>query len=228
LLSHSSSSTVIEDIIQHRQSGAAIAYFYFNFRDSAKQTYLALLKSLVVQLCLQSVVAFGLLEGLYDRSDHGQQMPDSLEILKALKLVVEALPHAFIIVDALNECSEREEVLSCLSYMSEWKLDKLHVLVTSRLLTDIEETLDSVGARRVALQRNLVDPDIHAYVRTCLREDKSLKRMSAIYGEIEASLTEGAHGMYETILASMRFCHYSCVNLLIPCCRAGFGGLSAS
>jgi hypothetical protein len=40
------SSSVIEDVIEQRPHGAAVAYFYFGLRDSVKQAFAQVLKSL--------------------------------------------------------------------------------------------------------------------------------------------------------------------------------------
>ncbi len=179
----------------HRPTGAAVGYFYFDFRDGAKQTFAQVLRSLLVQLCSQSTVAFRVLEELYNHHDKGRRMPNSLEVDKALSRVLTALPRAYIILDALDECTEREELLDFLKAVADWKLDQLHVLVTSRQLPDIEEALDLVNSRRVALQSELVDQDIKTYVHTRILADKSLQWPSDVQDEIEKRLTEGAAGM---------------------------------
>jgi hypothetical protein len=146
------------------------------------------------QLCSQSTSALSILDELYQHGA-GRPTPNNKELVKALRKIVEALPHTYIILDALDECPERDELLGFLQEIAEWKLDQLHVLVTSRLLTDIEEALDFVGARRVALQSHVVDLDIETYVRTRLRVDKALKWPSIVQGEIETCLTKKAGGM---------------------------------
>jgi hypothetical protein len=87
--------------------------------------------------------------------------------------IIKAFPHTYIIFDALDECSEREELLAFLSVMADWKMDKLHVLITSRQLTQSEQVLDALGAQRLA-------PSVH--------------------GEIKINLTEGARGVYAASL----------------------------
>jgi hypothetical protein len=116
-------------------------------------------------------------------------------MVKALRKIVETLLHTYIILDALDECPERDELLDLLKEVAEWKLDQLHVLVTSRQLPEINEVLDFAAARRVALQSQLVDPVIETYVRARLRTDKALKWPSDVQGNIEKCLTKGAGGM---------------------------------
>jgi hypothetical protein len=116
-------------------------------------------------------------------------------MVNALSRVVNVLPHAYLIFDPLDECPEREEVLDFLMTVSEWKVDKLKALVTSRPLSDIEEALDFVGARRIPLQSHLVDGDIKTYVSSRIVADKQLQQHSNVKDEIEKRLIEGAAGM---------------------------------
>jgi hypothetical protein len=147
-------------------------------------------------MCSQSAGAFRVLDELYSQHGAGRRTLNNKEMGKALRKIVEAIPHTYIILNALDECPERDELLDFLREMAGWKLDQLHILVLSRPLTDIDEAMDSVAARRVALQSQLVDPDIETYVRTRLRVDKAFKWPSNVQGEIEKCLTKEAGGMY--------------------------------
>ncbi len=136
-------------------------------------------------------------------------------MVNALWKIVEALPHAYIILDALDECPERDELLEFLKKLAEWRLDRLHVLVTSCRLTEIDEALDSVGARRVALQSQLVDPDIETYVRSRLHVDKALKWPSNVQEEIEECISKGAGRMYVKYLSSFSSTTHERISILV-------------
>ncbi len=137
-----------------------------------------------------------ILDDLYNHHEKGRQTPNSREMVKALGRVVNVLPYAYLIFDALDECPEREEVLDFMKTVSEWKVGKLKVLVTSRPLSDIEDALDSAGARRIPLQSHVVDGDIKTYVTSRILADKQLQQHSNAHAEIETRLIEGAAGMY--------------------------------
>jgi hypothetical protein len=189
------SSTVIEDVDRHKPTKAAVAYFYFDFRDSAKQAYGHALRSLLEQLCSRSNDAFRVLDQLYNEHGAGRQPPANKSLVKALRKIVAALPRTYIILDALDECPNRDELLEFLKEAVEWKVDDFHVLVTSRHMKDIEEALDTASARRVCLQSQLVNSDIETYIRSRLRDDKALAWPPSVQREIEHRLTEGACGM---------------------------------
>ncbi len=136
-----------------------------------------------------------MLDQLYNEHGAGRQPPANKSLVKALRKVVAALPRTYIILDALDECPERDELLEFLKEAVEWKLVGLHVLVTSRPMKDIEVALDTVSARRVCLQSQLVNLDIETYIRSRLRDDKALAWPPSVQREIEHRLTEGACGM---------------------------------
>jgi hypothetical protein len=146
------------------------------------------------------------LQELYRRHEQGQRQPKSEELAMALKDVVQALPQTFIVLDALDECPERGELLDFLKTVAEQKADEQKIIVTSRRLADINEAMDDVGARRVVLQRELVDRDIEAYVRTRLSVDKALKWPLTVRSEIEQCLTKGAQGMYVSLDVHLTRC----------------------
>jgi hypothetical protein len=88
-----------------------------------------------------------------------------------------------------------------------WKLEKLHLLVTSRKEGYIERSLNPLieDHHIICLQSALVDKDIRKYAQQRLSTDRDLKkwqRDAGIRDEIETALMKGAHGMYVYPLCS--------------------------
>jgi hypothetical protein len=104
----------------------------------------------------------------------------------------------FLLIDALDECNERDELLSTLNLIAGWRLG-MHILVTSRRESDIVETLSQIGPNNVSIQSTLVNNDIRAYVQERLNNDPKLRRHwkknELIRDEIETTLMEKAGGM---------------------------------
>lgn len=198
------SSAVIQDILQEccNDPTKVVGYYYFTFNDSQKQTAELMVKSLITQLsqhCIQSPTA---LLNLFSTHLNGQRQPSSDELLQVLRQLIQDFSASFIVLDALDECTEREELLlPILEEIARWRLENLHVIVTSRYEADI---LSSLGClipdnSRVPLESKEVDPDITSYVRHRLSADRNLRRWQKqpeVHREIEAVLTEKAHGMY--------------------------------
>lgn len=174
-----------------------IAYFYFDFNDTEKQRHDKFTRSLIEQLAWQSVEALACLQSLFSRCQDGMQQPtqDSLEL--TLQRMLDGFEETFIILDALDECMERGELLLLLKNLNSWKTGKLHVLATSRRERDIEETLESLVTSEICLQSALVNVDIHTHISDRLQNDSKLKRWPAnVQREIEQTLMDGAQGMY--------------------------------
>jgi hypothetical protein len=201
------SSTVIQSIQQHCANDAfqVVVYFYFDFNDPQKQAPEFMIRSLIVQLSEQCVKIPLALDALYSSCGDGRRQPSLEELLEALQQAILELPQCFIILDALDECTgtgtKQEELLHVLQSMAGWKFEQLHILVTSRREKEIQDALESFIEDRniIYLESKVVDKDISAYVRQRLCDDKKLRkwyRDAKMGQEIEATLMEGAHGMY--------------------------------
>ena len=192
------SSTVIQDVILYCQSdqGLAVIYFYFDFSNLEKQLHESLVRSLVMQLSMQSATLPEALDLTYSRCQDGNQQPTADTLLLTLRRMLEDFKETFIIVDALDECTEREELLGLIDTIVGWKFERLHILATSRREKDIEETLSPLITSQIDIQSTLVTADIQVYVHERLQSDPKLRKWpTKVQQEIEATLTGQAHGM---------------------------------
>lgn len=193
------SSTIIEDVKSSYESDptVAIAYFYFDFNDIEKQRHEKLIRSLIEQLSLQSMKSMEALNTLFASSQDGQQQPTLDALTSTLQHMLGDFQQIFIILDALDECKEREELLGLLENLIGWNLENLHIIATSRRERDIEETLEPLVTGQVCIQSALVNADIHIHLCDRLQNDPKLKKWPAnVRREIENTLMDGAHGMY--------------------------------
>lgn len=115
--------------------------------------------------------------------------------------LIQAFSNVNFVFDALDECSQRVELLQILAMMREWRLGNTHIVVTSRRERDIETRLQEVECleNSLTLERDFVDEDIRQYVRQRLSNDKAMNKWvedSALREEIETTLIGGSQGMY--------------------------------
>jgi hypothetical protein len=183
----STSSVIIRDIKSISNSGSAfLAYFYFDFKDTAKQDSRALLSSLLIQLSDQSNVFCDTLSSLYSAHKQGSEQPtdDSLaECLKDMLTIMGQVPIYFI-MDALDECpndsgipSPREKVLKLVKELVGPHHPNLCLCVTSRPEFDIRNTLRPLATQQVSLHdENGQKQDIVDYVNSVVRTDGRMKR----------------------------------------------------
>jgi hypothetical protein len=140
------SSTIVEHILEYCKPDPAVAvvYFYFDFNDAQKQRHENLLRSLVLQLSMQSPQIPEALNTLFNSSQDGQQQPTFSGLRSTLQQILGDFSQTCIILDALDETSDRNELLKMIQDIVEWKLEELHILVTSRRESDIEEALETL------------------------------------------------------------------------------------
>ncbi|KFY31884.1 hypothetical protein V493_00710 [Pseudogymnoascus sp. VKM F-4281 (FW-2241)] len=197
------SSTIVQSLLQHcaDNPGKAIAYFYFNFRDTEKRNTELMIGSLIFQLLQQCSKVPVALEALFSSCGNGQRQPSIDALLGVLQQVIKESLESYLIIDALNECTNRDELMRILEEIAGWRLEELHILVTSRREVDIETSLSHYleDDNIIQMQSTFVDVDIRKYVQHRLSDDKSLAKWSNdpdIRDEIEKVVIEGAHGMF--------------------------------
>jgi hypothetical protein len=203
------SSTIIEHLLQHCHDDARMmtAYFYFDFNDAQKQDPELMLRSLLSQLLQRSVTIPKGIDALFSACDNGHRQPSPHALVEVLPQVMRQFTHVYIVLDALDECMQRPELMNVLEKVAGWQLDNMHLLMTSRKERDIESSLESYIQEEdtVCLQRDVVDKDIQRYVQQRLSDDKTLAKWNkdaTVRQEIEDALIRGARGMY---VCSLRF-----------------------
>ncbi|RII22710.1 hypothetical protein CUC08_Gglean013428 [Alternaria sp. MG1] len=197
------SSTVVENLLEycHDDTNIVTAYFYFDFNDIQKQDPELMLRSLLCQLVQRSVVIPKGVDALFSSCENGQRKPSSHALLQVIKEAAQEFTHVYVVLDALDECAQRLELMDMLEAVAEWQLDNLHLLMTSRKERDIERSLEEYIREEdaVCLQRDVVDQDIQRYVQQRLCVDKGLAKWNnnaVVRQEIEAALMGGARGMF--------------------------------
>jgi hypothetical protein len=203
----SSSSSIIEEAKDLRDAGLGlVAYYYFDFRDTAKQDVRGLLTSLVSQLSARSDLCYDILSHLYSQHDAGSQLPDDKALVQCLKEMLElpGQPQIYIIVDALDECpnsggvpSPRERVLDLIEDLVESRLQNLCVCVTSRPETEIQEILSPLASSSFSLHdEDGQRQDIFDYVRSVVQSDRKMRKWRAQDKELVIdTLSQRADGM---------------------------------
>jgi hypothetical protein len=128
-------------------------------------------------------------------SEISQSNP-SLEVLSGILFeLMREFEQAFIVIDALDECSELENLISWLEKVSIRRPSCLHILTTSRLLSEIQEFMSLNAASSICLH-DYLNQDIRLHVEERLRSDRKFQRWpEAVQLEIEAAVMERSAGM---------------------------------
>lgn len=187
----STSSSIIKDLEKKCDSGVALlTYYYFDFRDIAKQNIRGLLASLLAQLGAKSDSCYDILSELYSKNNAGSQQPDNHALTESLKkmLRLPRQPTIYIILDALDECpgtsgfpkTAREKVLDLLEEVVDLNLPSLRICITSRPEIDIQSILEPLTSHSMSLHDECGQKkDILDYVNTVIQTDRKMRRWRA-------------------------------------------------
>ncbi|KAH8992857.1 hypothetical protein EDB86DRAFT_1424300 [Lactarius hatsudake] len=201
------SSSIIRQVTKLCDAGlASMAYFYFDFKDTAKQDARAALLSLLIQLCNQSDPCSDILGRLFSTHSSGGMQPSDDALMKCLRDML-ALPEngpTYIILDALDECprstgtpSPRESALELVGWLTKLGYPNLHVCVTSRPEADVRAGLQPLASHCVSLQEQSGQrEDINSYIISFTKTDTYMRKWKQEEKELVIErLTRGADGM---------------------------------
>jgi len=186
-----------------RRGFASLAFFYHDFNEDDKRNLRGLLSSMLVQLCHQSEPYCDILSKFYSDHASGLQHPSDDELIACLKDVLELTGQApvFLIVDALDECSDisdipspREKVLHLLEELIELRVQNLRLCVTSRPEADITLVLRPLTSHSVSLhgERGQMQ-DINNYIKSVVND---MRRWKSEHKQLVIDvLTKRADGM---------------------------------
>lgn len=162
-------STVVEYLqhsIKSRAKDVALAYFYVDYRDAAKQNLDACLSTLVRQLLDQNPRGMRRLERLREQKQRSLSRnlttSDYVDILKEL---ADLENKVYIVIDALDESPDPERFVDALKQISNREANKspIVVLVTSRNNPTLEHALIPIVTHHVFVS-NKDNNDIQSFV----------------------------------------------------------------
>lgn len=135
-----------------------------------------LIRSLIVQLTAQCPHLPDSLQSAYSRSQTEQKQPVIEDISIVLCQILKGFRSTYILLDALDECADREDLLEFIETLIGWKVKNLHILTTSRRENDIATCLESMVTCELCIQSALVDADIRVHILKRLSIDPKLKK----------------------------------------------------
>ncbi|KAJ7114768.1 ankyrin repeat-containing domain protein [Mycena epipterygia] len=195
------SSVVIKKLFGDRQPSvqgtAAVAYFYFDFRDEKRQLVKNMLRSIIMQLSAQSPNPYLALDRLYN-SSNGQTLPTYEQLLGILNELLLELSRAYIILDALDECKDTHLLIQLISSLRQRTRSPLHLLVTSQPREIFTVPFD--GVEHIVLEPDIVHNDIQLFVSSevdsKLENLKHLKHWKGRAVQIVTKVVEKSNGMF--------------------------------
>ncbi|KAJ7637982.1 hypothetical protein DFH06DRAFT_1002097, partial [Mycena polygramma] len=170
-----------------------IAYFYFDFRDEKKQLLENMFRSIIMQLSEQSPTPYFVLDEQFE-SCQGQMLPAYNDLLVMLDAVLTQFTCAYIVLDALDECSEPDRLVEFISTLRGWA-KPVHLLVTSQPRTIFLESPVFDGALVVVLEPKKTHTDIMQFVASELELNSKLKHIRKVK-DAAPKIVNKSNGMF--------------------------------
>jgi hypothetical protein len=193
------SSTLIQAIQEEVKlnESSGLAYFFCDISDMNKRTKRGLLCSLVLSLFACSGDKT-ILEKLYAKYNHGLQKPTNSDLCEVLHDYMTGLQKVYLLIDALDECINLEEVLGLVKLIHKWDIINCHLLVTSRKEIPIVNSLKPAMPVEVDLSCNnmAVGNDVAQYIDHMMYSEPELMMWNNRAKElIKVTLIKKGQGM---------------------------------
>ncbi|EQL01645.1 Nucleoside phosphorylase domain protein [Ophiocordyceps sinensis CO18] len=195
-------STILDHICNFQADSHICIWFFFDFRDKNKQHLDDLLRSLAFQLSSQCADTREQLDNLFGSCKDGKEQPSTESLSTAMYKMMRSGKKLRIVLDALDECLTRGDLLRWMETLSSPELTNVHLVATSRR----EEELESGPGKWIQeddmmlMNRDNVSGDIRSYIRARLRHSEQFQKRWAsnpsVLEEIECTIGEKADGMF--------------------------------
>lgn len=185
----------VKDLSYSLQLDFSYAYYYFDFNDPEKQKPVNMLRSILAQLCFQQDDIPDRIKTLYETHDRGLHEPNTSNLRSALLDLANNSGAIYIILDALDECSQKEILREII--LDFYQRENISLFVTSRKENAVESVMMDMESTKVSAESWVIDADIKLYIKRRLKNDSKLSRWpDAVKLEIETALLNRARGMY--------------------------------
>ncbi|KAJ7269766.1 ankyrin repeat-containing domain protein [Mycena rebaudengoi] len=194
VLSSAAITQLIHDrpLFKDRGKSAAVAFFYFDFKDKTDHAVERALRRIILQLSAQSRCHYEILSTQYNLSD-GQTLPTYHDLQHILEELLRQLERTYIIFDGLDECADIEQVqiIALISRLQKWTESPLHLLFTSQPRTVFSDGFKDVTC--VYVESDVMQKDIRLFVEAELCK---MKTWSSRIDEIVDRVVSKSKGMF--------------------------------
>ena len=181
-----------------RGEDVAIAYVYCSYKELEDQTDVNLIASLLQQLAQRRSFISDDVSSLYYRHIEKRTRPTLGEWSKLLNSEVNRFSKVFIVIDALDECSESNGTRDSFLVEVRKLQPAVHLFVTSRHTGSIGREFETVSRLEIYAR----DADVRKYLEHRIANEPQLlrhtKKDPTLRETIINSLLEKAKGMYVT------------------------------
>ena len=125
---------------------------------------------------------------------YGQEQPSTSALQDTLQHILDGFHSVYVIIDSLDECTERCKVLEWIKKIDSWNMGNLYMVVASRPEQDISNVFGGLAnLRSVNMTEEAANCDIATYLDQHISEEYWDEETR---GKIKVALMNGAQGMY--------------------------------
>jgi hypothetical protein len=188
--------SVVVDYLKHTFQGenVGIACIYCSYKEQHEQTTTNLIAGLVQQLVQRHTIVPDDVRNLYKYHMRTRTRPSLREFSNLLQSQLHKFSKTFVIIDALDECSEsnRESLITEILKLQ----PGIHLLVTSRHIAEIECLFENAARLEILAK----DEDVRRYLEGRIAREGRLKRHiksdPTLQDAIIDTIVEKARGMF--------------------------------
>ncbi|TGO43925.1 hypothetical protein BCON_0717g00010 [Botryotinia convoluta] len=200
-------STVIEHIQQlcKQQTSVIVTYWYIKFDSPTTQSVSNIIRSWIRDILSNRRDTPQTLKDVYALCNYGQQQPTIDKMMDILKSVMAGLQNVYLVLDALDEYpkTERGLLMETLKMIHRWKINSIHIFVTSRAEDDIRLHLANMNELNVSDNCQSIrvqDPNITQDIKKFLASNISSFQYNMwstdLKEEVMESIARQADGMF--------------------------------
>ncbi|KAF8242307.1 ankyrin [Wilcoxina mikolae CBS 423.85] len=188
------------------QDSMAIAYFYFDFKEPGRQQTTNMMLSMLGQLVRQQSEIPPSLQMLYRKKTKEHESPTLPALLSAFQEAIKPFSRTYFVLDALDECCERHDLLEILRRLIQGPASTmsnsggLKILVASRDEQDIALSFSELQVCQVQIRNPRMTKDIEVYITETMETEKRLKTLpTQVKQDIIGEMSKMAGGMFRWV-----------------------------
>ena len=175
------------------QGAQTVAWIYCDYRDSSTHNVLLFIASLLKQILQNTRPLPSSVKDLYNSHGKGKSSITLVEARELLKIFVAVQERCFVVVDALDECTDeiREQLVNELTSLK----SSISLLVTSRPILSIENMFRDATIIPIVPNKNDLEIYIDRRLETETKLHKIVKTDLLLQQEIKSTLIAKNQGM---------------------------------
>lgn len=138
-------------------------YHFFTITDSQSQTRGTLVRNLAYQLAVYNNATRSSAKAFYTQAGEGSQPVDHEQLLRDL---IKVPKRVYIIIDALDECTEQLETCKVIRMLCEQKDCDIRILTSTNTTQSLqtEETLTDLKRYKIDISPMIINNDIENHI----------------------------------------------------------------